>query len=292
MRKSDGKEKAALVAHGAAVDTVGPATAVAGAGLAIAAAAGTVAASVATGGAAVAAVALLCALYALFEDVHSNREDSHAKLTPYVWSLIDDQPPARPGKPEDLVGPSLYLLREGKAQIDEMRDKLDTAVKKFNAFFVEYWKLNSWLDDPALYNPPRTGFALKGIAAGQRLSVEDQLDMVSDFYGRRNKTVELWNTASAQNGAIFELMRRLNHVANYLQAPMIVARYLDKPNCQFPDCIKDQFEKNPLVEQWRKACYVTSEHFYTYDRNFNTFQHNLFVSQLLQYLQPGRMGIR
>jgi hypothetical protein len=229
--------------------------------------------AVAATGIGVAGLGVALAVFDLAYHRYSNREGAHAQLSGHVWSLIDDVRPEPPGKSEDLAAASLYLLREGVAQLDEMRNKLTTAVNNFDKFWSEYENLNSWLTDKAWYDPPSSGparAALVNLPPPLKSLSED--DRVMYCFLQRDKAVNLWNTANEQNGAVFELMRRLNHLGNYLQAPMIVASYLaDDQNAKFPDCIKDQFNKNALVKTWRDVCYHRSDQLKAYEANYKTF---------------------
>ena len=211
------------------------------------------------------------AVFDLVKQKYSNRERAHTQLSGHVWSLIDDVAP-QPGEGKDLAAASLYLLREGVAQLEEMRNKLNTAVSKFDKFWAEYEQKNWWLTDKDFYDPPQAGLergALMRLPAPlQKLSEEDR---EKHFLAQGDRAVNLLNTAIEQNGAVFELMRRLNHVGNYLQAPMIVAQYLDDENSKFPGCLKDQFEKNALVKQWRNVCEQRSDQLQVYESNFTTF---------------------
>jgi hypothetical protein len=239
------------------------------AGLGLAIAAASVAASA---GIAVGALGVAYVLFDLAKQKYSNREYAHAQLSGHVWSLIDDVAPQPPDKPEDLAAASLYLLREGTAQLDEMRAKLSTAAKKFDDFWSEYTKLNWWLTKKDVYDIPSSGprpGPLSNLPAPfNRLTYGQRVTHCLDL---RDKAVNLWNTANEQNGAVFDLMRRLNHFGNYLQAPMIVAQYLNNKDATYPQCIKDQFNNNPVVKTWRDCCYQKSDQLEAYNANFKTF---------------------
>lgn len=130
------------------------------------------------------------AIAQLVKGTYSNRDRAHGRLTPYVWSLIDDEQPRTIGFGEsDEVGAAAYrLIIEGDSQFRLMTKKFDARANKYNSF-------------------------VKKLAAPGRSSEQNSRDI---------------DEAMKQGGAIFEYMRRLNHLANYMQAFSVYHKIMNR----------------------------------------------------------------
>jgi hypothetical protein len=170
---------------------------------------------------------------------YSDREGAHERLRPYVYNLIDDVKPAHnlwedsntPVQKQHLANATsaaLYLLKEGDSQYQLMGKKLQDAQATFNTFWNG--ELNHALTQLANFDNEK----LPDLKIHVNYSGEDMRDPVKR--GNYNKGIDLaialdkarkykasvWPAAIVQDGAVFEFMRRLIHLGNYLQASAIV----------------------------------------------------------------------
>jgi hypothetical protein len=205
------------------------------AGLASQAAAGTAFVAL-VGGPQVAIGAGVLGLVLMCKEAYSNREKRHEELIPYVWSLIDDAPPRinilTSGQSDDLdkaANHALYLMKEGAAQFERMGSKLKTAEDKFEKFMTDYFALTVALNFKQ--NGKWVGTVLtdewkvKRNAAppSQRGAYDAQAIKAFDAFCKAKIAGDkMWGDACKQGNAIFEFMRRLSHIGNYLQCGHII----------------------------------------------------------------------
>jgi hypothetical protein len=160
----------------------------------------------------------IAAILQTAKSTYSNREKAHAKLTDYVWSYIDDEPPRQP-LDDDAKSAALGLLLDGQAQTNRLPSKLADAERKFNQFNVEYNKLVKY---HTLFD----------------VSKNDQKTLPSilpKLFEAEEKRQDLLDAAFASNGAIFEYMRRLVHAGNYIQATKIFAKVMEEDDRPLED---------------------------------------------------------
>ena len=227
-RSTSKMDKVKSVGKSAITDGAG----LAGAGVAIF----SVAASVTTGvvaivGGPVSAIAAgIVTLGFLAKGAYSNRDGAHAKLLPYVYSIIDDMAPrvniyTNAEGLKEAATAAAYLMKEAPSQYKTMASKLQTREDTFKKFWKDYEKEISMF----------TGGQWKGIQGkmdqyerippGQRS--ENMLIEIVGYHEFLNKakvkSEGMWERQSKQGGAVFEFMRRLVKVGNYLQCASIVS---------------------------------------------------------------------
>jgi hypothetical protein len=190
----------------------------------------------AVGGPQVAITAGVMGLALMVREAYSNREKHHENLIPYVWSAIDDVPPkinilasGQSGHLDKAANQALYLMKEGAAQFEVMGKKLKAAEDKFEKFIVDYFALTLALN--AKQNGKWVGTALtdewkvkrNAVPPSQRGAYDDQVIKAFEAFDKvKIAGDKMWGDACKQGNAIFELMRRLSHVGNYLQCAHII----------------------------------------------------------------------
>ncbi len=209
------------------------ATGLVGIGAGIAAMAGSTAAFVvAVGGPQVAITAGVISLVALAKGAYSNRESAHEKLIPYVWSLIDPGPPRidifnNTTAFEEASSAAAYLLKEAESQYSEMGNKLQVAENNFSRFWIEYTKVINilltpqqggiWPGEGIMRDYDHLTPSKKGFADPIMLKNHEKCN------NAKVKSDEMWERGIKQGGAVFEYIRRLVHIGNYLQCPAILS---------------------------------------------------------------------
>jgi hypothetical protein len=164
-----------------------------GAAVAVIAGAASVGAAAALTGVGFAAVVGIIGIVKLGYDMTSNRDGAHEKLSPYVFSYIDRTQPRALGDiraNKEAKGAAMSLIVDGYAQQKLQERKLEGRVREFNGWVTDYNILS-------------------------RSEITD---------ANNKKRMKHITKGFNQNGAIWELMRRLNHKANYLQAYTICAK--------------------------------------------------------------------
>lgn len=166
-------------AAGAGLDTAGHVTG--GASIAVLAGATGAVAMAMTGPIGGSVLAIL-AMAKLAIDTYSDREKAHAELTPFVWSFIDDRAPKK-----FLEVNEEQMIKVGAATLS----------------LIERGKSQL------------TRMQAKSAAAERTFNA-----LLSAFERTRTPTerLSLYERECQPGGAIFEYMRRLVHMANYLQA--------------------------------------------------------------------------
>ncbi|BCG63645.1 MAG: hypothetical protein methR_P1373 [Methyloprofundus sp.] len=183
---------------------------------------------VAVGGPQVAITLGVVSLVGIAKGSYSNREAAHKKLQPYVWSLIDDEAPKQNiwGSAENLekaASAAAYLMKDAKSQYAQMGSKLKQAQEKFNSFWDSYKLLiehlimedrrsGQWVYESIINRPHGMGNADLG-AIGNTFR---------EIHNDKVKANAEWDKATKRGGAVFEFMRRLVHVGNYLQCAGII----------------------------------------------------------------------
>lgn len=223
-----------IVSAGSTLVTDGVSLTGAGAGIFIIATVGLT--GTATGAAAIIASpavaigAAVVGLGFLAKGTYSNRESAHTKLTPYVYSIIDDQLPAidiysNSDALKNAAVAAAYLMKDAPSQYKLMSSKLNTRQAAFDKFWKVYEK------EIAIF----TNTAWKGIQGkmdqydrvppGQRS--EHAINELINYHEFLNKAKvkadDMWERQSKQGGVVFEFMRRLVKVGNYLQCAEIVS---------------------------------------------------------------------
>lgn len=172
---------------------------------------------------------------------YSNREGAHERLRPYVHTLIDDVPPthniwANTTTAEQkqhlatATSAALYLLKEGDSQYQLMGKKLQDAQATFNTFWNN--ELITALTQLADFNNADLAVLIKAVSynpTGALAGADVKLDALNKCIAlaraldkAQKYKDSVWPAAIVQDGAVFEFMRRLIHLGNYLQASAIV----------------------------------------------------------------------
>lgn len=137
----------------------------------------------------------VAAIFQLVNGAYSNRSAAHRKLTPHVWSFIDDEPPKSMAGQTNEIGAAAYrLIIDGQSQMTILETKLKKREKDFVTFLGK------------LSGPTMT----------------------------RAEKVKAYEKAE-KSGEVFEYMRRLNHYANYLQAFTVVTKAMQRDLTPLPD---------------------------------------------------------
>lgn len=144
---------------------------------------------------------------------YSNRDKYHKVLSQYTWSLIDDSPPEKQafeggeGQKEAHKAAD-QLCSQGGNQIALMSDKYNTRAAKYEEWFNKATDL--YLEITILAD----GIYQSNLRqdTGKQKKYKDQLNKkASDFDKHVAKGI-------VKGGAVWEYIRRLAHMSNYLQA--------------------------------------------------------------------------
>ncbi len=175
----------------------------------------------------VAVTASVIGLAIMIRDAYSNREAAHEALRPYVYNLIDDTKPVS-NNYLAAAAPAAYLLQEAKAQLDQMGQKLQERENQFIEFVKQYTPLlgvltnfsgNTWPGDDIMRQFRNRNM----VPPSDRVRLDHQLDNLIDECNKANTAAdELLKVATREGGAVFEFIRRLEHVGNYLQCCSIL----------------------------------------------------------------------
>jgi hypothetical protein len=228
------RHKPVSTAHNV-VDQAAATTGLVAIGTSIAALAGSSAAFVvAVGGPQVAITVGVIALAGIVKGAYSNRDRAHRKLQPYVWSLIDDERPTQniwgdAAALKEAASAATYLMKDASSQYEQMGKKLAQAQEKFNIFWEDYQKQlapltaefhGKWIGENLMLEwtaktrgktiPEKSYFAPEIVKAFET------------FNQTKIKTEKTWAKANKQGNEVFEFMRRLVHVGNYLQCAGII----------------------------------------------------------------------
>lgn len=164
------------------------------------------------------------------KSTYSNRDAAHEKLKPYVWSLIDDVKPEKniysnKDALDEALSASIYLMKEADSQYKIMGDKYKNAKETANKFFEKFY---SEIKDLLGGFRPWVGYKIIEFYEKQSLTEKKYLHQyIQEVHTGLNKikvsSDELWKTAVSQGGPVFEYMRRLVHLGNYLQCAHIIS---------------------------------------------------------------------
>lgn len=172
-------------------------------------------------------IALGYAIYTL----HTNRDGDHEALTDYVWTLLDDREPIKKiwktsysshigafgdaatlDQQHTVLKAAIGLLKTADSQYKLMGDKLKEATEGYKNFLVEYETLaEKLIITDVIVNE------FKSNASKETYSKE-----LKDALALIVQLTEKWTAAEKEGGKIFEYMRRLIHVGNYLQCAALV----------------------------------------------------------------------
>ncbi|MFT5708554.1 MAG: hypothetical protein ACI9ES_002857 [Oceanospirillaceae bacterium] len=177
-----------------------------------------------------ASIAGLIGLGFMAAGAYSNRDQAHNKLLPFVWNLIDNVPPSRniyhnETNLEEAAKHANYLMKEASSQFAIMGDKLTYRRDKFNLTWIDYQVLvapfqgNLWSELQGLMTY-YTSLPVGGRPEELNLIV---IDIHSILNSAAISAAELIEKHSKQGGDIFEFMRRLVKVGNYLQCANIIS---------------------------------------------------------------------
>lgn len=181
---------------------------------------------------------------------YSNRDAAHKKLMPHVWSYIDDEAPEpiTEGNKKDVAAAALSLISDGQPQMRLKDSKLNEREKAFVSFWTKYQKVSI---SHASYN-----HGMKG-----------ELVMIA-VYRNEPERQKLLDKALASGGAIYEYMRRLGHLANYMQAPMVFGKVMQGDASPLQDFAKTVTR----VQETRNELKQMSERIASDDRAFEAVQ--------------------
>lgn len=175
----------------------------------------------------------------LVKSTYSNREAAHRILRPYVWSIVDDHPPASFNTIEELQ----KVAQAAQALLDDGKNQYKLVGIKFQKAAAEFAELNREIDEMAtrlireLHAAPFRGNPV-AIAA-----LEKYMESV-------------WEKESKPGGRIFNFVRRCEHTSNYLQAPHLVAHAMRAqfdPMTVLAEVQIDYFAHSPSLQRQRKA---------------------------------------
>jgi hypothetical protein len=168
-----------------------------------------------------AVVAGVGAAYGVGQAVYSNRDAAHKELSKYVWNLVDDNVPEFSILDKENLyrasGAAMYLMQEAKNQIILLQPKLPEVNKNLVDFDKVVNKKIGKLtvDFMLLMNVPARDVSKRTDAYRQYVA------SFADFHDEFAKAMTV-------NGAIFEAVRRYSHIGNYIQAPLIISRAMER----------------------------------------------------------------
>lgn len=172
----------------------------------------------------------LIGLGVMIKGTYSNRDDAHYKLGPFVYNLITDKAPTNsiytnPEHLETAAKHAGYLLKDAPNQFALMGPKLHSKQKAFTRRWAEYLDLTSWLHG---YRWAWTKNYMRDYEIWARSAKPTEVgSVITDHHIKLNTAItsgsDLLTKHAKQGGDIFEYMRRLIKVGNYLQCANIVS---------------------------------------------------------------------
>jgi hypothetical protein len=160
---------------------------------------------------------------------YSNRDDAHFKLQSFVWNLVDDVPPksiyTNDANLKEAAQHATYLMKEASNQYEYMGEKSAKTTRKFKATWKEYEKLvgpligASWQQvekEMRIHRYLTADDSAKNLPNLQKLAFSLNSAKVS--------ADELQKKHCAVGGDIFNFIRRIIKVGNYLQCANIISR--------------------------------------------------------------------
>lgn len=163
---------------------------------------------------------------------YSNREAAHAAMRPYVFNLIDNERPTREIHNNDanLLEASkhaLYLMKEADSQFTLMGIKHKTRADAFNKSWTEFARVTCGLTDKNFLRNKQFIIANGGGHTGISQSNVRHLQIFQNMDLTLNRAIvameDYQSKQFVQGGDVFELMRRLIKLGNYLQCAHIVS---------------------------------------------------------------------
>ena len=179
----------------------------------------------------------------------TDRETAHRKLQPYVWSLIDDQKPESipEGKEKEVFNAALTLLSDGHSQIHGIHSKFESNKQMVTPFFNEVSKVQQ--DNSRFLHEIWNGMAriwdMRGSAAAPTLNQINQVAV--KMRSGNQKVAQQWRAGQGSGGVIFNYMRRLVHVGNYLQSGQVVSHMLQTKMANSSSPTPALLEVDPLT---------------------------------------------
>lgn len=205
-------------------------------------------------------------LSALAYSQKTDRESAHRKLQPYVWSMIDSDPPTpiSLGKEKEVFNAALSLLSDGHSQIHGMGTKFNTAKDPFDKLFrlasrVQVSNLNGCQRIIALARRyPRHQPRRVSPQYMQRKRADFALitRVVRQMSSDNSLVAKAWDDGQASGGCVFNYMRRLVHIGNYLQAGHVVSHMMGKtltPTSAAPFLPVDALANYPIAQTSRQV---------------------------------------
>jgi hypothetical protein len=161
-------------------------------------------------------------LFLAAESTYSNRESAHNALQPHVWSYIDDEAPKsiNDGNAKDVGAAAISLISDGKPQIKLMDGKFQTAENAFNDFWRSYQESSR---------------ALTHLSTRTKPQIERMERILIAAYNNNRKRNKILENAFNPGGAVYDFMRRLMHFGNYMQAPIVVGKVMQKDHTPLID---------------------------------------------------------
>ncbi|MBW6534112.1 MAG: hypothetical protein K0B11_03835 [Mariniphaga sp.] len=180
----------------------------------------------------------------LAKSTYSNRDAAHEKLRPFVWSLIDDVRPERSiytdrEAQEQASNAAIYLLKEADSQYQIMAGKYENARQNIVKFFDNFYnEIKPLLAGSGIWQGDAIEQFYERTIPSQRITFEPKIiEAHIAFNNIKVHSEIMWKTATSQGGPVFEYMRRLVHLGNYLQVANIlsVSTFAKLSNSSQPD---------------------------------------------------------
>jgi hypothetical protein len=162
-------------------------------------------------------------LFLAAKSTYSNRESAHDALQPHVWSYIDDVAPKKlinPENADDVSAAAMSLISDGVPQMKLMDSKFQTAENAFNDFWRSYQESSR---------------ALTHLSTRTKPQIERMERILIAAYNNNRKRNKILENAFNPGGAVYDFMRRLMHFGNYMQAPIVVGKVMQKDHTPLID---------------------------------------------------------
>lgn len=180
-------------------------------------------------------VATIATICLMAKDAYSDRESAHKVLSDYCWNLVDQAPPIiklDENSIDKAVKAAMTLVDDGKSQIERLHEKFNIAKVNVDIF------------------NKKSGDLFASFVNSVNTTTHAQQE------AKVKELVDFWEAALKPNGAIFELVRRCVHAANYLQAYHIIdlnVRYKLAPKSDFKPIehffVHDFFKHSKMREE-------------------------------------------
>jgi hypothetical protein len=176
-----------------------------------------------------ASVAGIIGLGFMTKSACSNRDEAHNKLLPFVWNLIDAKGPGTslytsPDNLKKAAEQANYIITESSSQFKTMGTKLELKQNELNSMWIKYETLVAPLVGQEWVHLQRSMKRHRGRSAQRKLDYTQSILAQHAILNSASVSGgELIIEHSKENGAIWEYMRRLIKVGNYLQCADIVS---------------------------------------------------------------------